>query len=100
MGKLRLVRFKQDCYRMGELSGLFVVGEDGWDKLQSLIKDETEIHFGEILGKHSEVEQRLTAENITMVTDDQSWILKAQELGIEIGYNPLDYLREDEDEDE
>jgi hypothetical protein len=62
-----------------------------------------EVYFGEILGKHSEVEGVLNPQDFQILTDDQDFIAKFEELGLETGYNPLAYLREveaDEDEDD
>ncbi len=96
--KLRLVAFNYDCGRGGSLSGTFVLDEYEWAKLQALIKAGHEVYFGEVLGKHSEVCGPIEDFDIDVVTEDQDWLYKAKELGInlDIGCNPLDYYGEED----
>ena len=96
--KLRLVAFNYDYGRQGFLSGNFVLDETGWNRLQALIKDGDTVYFGEVLGKHSDVYGPIEDSDIGVVTEDQDWLYKAEELGInlDVGYNPLDYY-EDKD---
>lgn len=98
---LRLIRFEFYCGRQGSLNGTFMLDEEGWDKLQNLIEAGDVVYFGEVLGKHSEVFGPIDPDDIEVVTEDQDWLHKAQELGIDLdsGYNPLDYYEEDDDED-
>ena len=49
MGKV-LVHFEWDCGRQGMVDGLFVTTQE---KIDAAIG--TEVYFGEILGKHSEI---------------------------------------------
>lgn len=94
-----IVEFYQDCGRMGDLSGMFVCDKAELEKLY----DKT-VYFGEVLGKHSDVEIDVTTENLTVKTDDQDFIAKFIEImgdGTISGYNPFDYIDEDElNEDE
>lgn len=53
-----------------------------------------DVYFGEILGKHSEVYGTIEEGEITLESDDPLVVKNA----VESGYNPLDYLEEDEDE--
>ena len=92
-----LVRFHWDCRRMGEVEGLFVCTEEEYNDLIG-----EDVYFGEILGKHSEVYGTVTEEDLTIISDDQekiNWLVEV--IGdIDIsGYNPLNYVREDEDEE-
>ena len=99
MTTLRFMKFYWDCGRMGDLHGKFVVDQAEYDRLMSFVGKR--IYFGEVLGKHSEVEGELGAEDLEVVTDDQTFLLKARELGIDLtsGYNPLDYVDDAEDEE-
>ena len=58
------------------------------------------IYFGEVLGKHSEVEVVLEADDITALTDDQDFIEKIGRyigVGTNIsGFNPLSYYEPEE----
>lgn len=83
---------------MGEVEGLFIAEET--DVSAALGKD---VYFGEILGKHSDISGTLDAEDLTVMSDDQEFISKVEQVfGTTClsGYCPLDYLSEDEDEDE
>lgn len=86
----KLYRFYWDCGRQGDVDGLFTSEESTVN--ESIGKH---VYFGEILGKHSEVHGTLSAEDIEVVSDDQDFIEKLENLlGTNIsGYNPLHYLR-------
>lgn len=93
-----LYSFYWDVRRMGCVEGLFICEPE---VLESHIGKQ--VYFGEILGKHSEVYGTLYREDIKCISDDQDkveWLFNL--LGASVsGYNPLDYLAEDEeDEDE
>lgn len=93
----KLYQFYWDVGRMGDVEGLFVADET---VVQRAIGQE--IYFGEILGKHSEVHGTLDAGDLTVKSDDQDFIDKLVEIigSTEIsGYNPLQYLPEEEEED-
>jgi len=93
-----IARFYWDCGRMGEVDGLFVSTKESLESAYG-----KEVYFGEILGKHSEVCGTLNEGDITILTEDQDFITKFIEImgdgGIS-GYNPLDYLPEEYEEDE
>lgn len=94
---LKLYSFHWDCGRSGDLDGLFVAEED---QIESAIGKR--LYFGEVLGKHSEVEGILEASDLEEVSSEQdkiTWLVDL--LGTSIsGFNPLEYLEEEEDEDE
>lgn len=94
-----IAEFYQDCGRMGDLSGMFVCEKEQLEKLYGHT-----VYFGEVLGKHSDVELDMTEKNLSIKTDDQDFIAKFIEImgdGTISGYNPLDYIDEDElNEDE
>ena len=91
---LKLYRFCWPQHRGGDVEGLFV--EDS-DVVENAIG--SNVYFGEICGKHSEVYGTLDEEDLTVVSEDQekiSWLVDI--LGRSIsGYNPFDYI-EDQDE--
>ncbi len=91
---LVLARFFWDCGRMGHVEGLFVTTRETLTAAYG-----KRVYFGEILGKHSEVDGTLDEGDITIVTDDQAFIGKLVEyIGSSVsGYNPLSYMQgEDE----
>ena len=88
----KLYRFYLDLRRMGCVEGLFVEEE-------SVVKESIGkmVYFGEILGKHSDVQGELEEKHLTVVSEDQDFITKLEELlGSNVsGYNPLSYMDED-----
>lgn len=88
----KLYRFSWDCGRMGDVTGIFVVDED---KVAEAIGKN--VYFGEILGKHSEVQGTLTSDDLTVLTDDAEFIAKAKAYGlVPTGYNPLSYMGDED----
>lgn len=93
-GKRGLYRMVWDAGRMGTLSGLFTATDE---EIKAAIGQR--VYFGEVLGKHSEVYGTLEASEVALVTDDPAFVSKFDEYGCASGYNPLDYINE-EDGDE
>ena len=91
----KLFSFYADCGRMGHLDGLFIATQEEVDSAIG-----KHVYFGEVLGKHSEVEGTLEADEITLISDDQekvNWLLDL--LGCNVsGFNPLDYVRDDDED--
>lgn len=87
----KLYKFSWDCGRMGEVDGLFVAESEDLDKAIGKT-----IYFGEILGKHSEVYGDLEEGDCEVITDDPQVIKIFEDHNISSGYNPLDYLQEDQ----
>ena len=93
-----LVEFYLDYGRMGCLDGLFVTTTEELEKLYG-----KEVYFGECLGKHSEVFATMKANQFEVKSDDPAFIEKLVEIiGDDTisGYNPFNYLEEDDEEDE
>ena len=91
-----LVRFRQSFGRMGSLSSLFVCARDEYD---SIIGQWA--HFGEALGKHSEISCELSADNLTIVSDDQeriAWLVGVIGSANISGRNPIDYIAIDDED--
>lgn len=83
----KLYRFGWNCGRQGVVRGLFVA--DDANVKAALGR---EVHFGEILGKHSEICGMLKEEDLTALTDDIDFLAKFDEYDCASGYNPLDYI--------
>lgn len=93
----KLYAFHWDCGRSGDINGLFVAD----DKLVNDIVG-SRLHFGEILGKHSDISGTLDLKDLTVKSEDQDFINKLVEvIGSTTisGYNPLGYLPEEDDEE-
>ena len=86
----KLYRFHADFGRMGDLTGIFVEDEEKIAKLTG-----TRVHFGEVLGKHSDIALVIKADHFEALTDDQTFIEKFEGLRCQSGTNPLRYLEEE-----
>lgn len=84
-------KFYWDCGRNGDLSGVFVATQD---EINNAIGKR--IYFGEVLGKHSEIYGFLEKDDVELLTNDQFFIDKVIEYGLLSGYNPLEYIEEEE----
>lgn len=92
----KLYSFFWDCGRMGDVEGLFIA----WDyEVEKAIG--SPVYFGEILGKHSEISGTLSSVDLEVVSEDQDkidWLLNL--LGPTVsGYNPLDYVQPEGDDE-
>ena len=87
-----IYRFLADFGRQGYLTGVFAANEK---EIQFLIG--RRIYFGEVLGKHSEVQHLMEESDFQLLTTDQDFIAKAEEYRLlPTGTNPLEYLSEDQ----
>ncbi len=80
-------RLSIDFGRMGEVEGIFIAESE---KVKDIIGKH--IYFGEILGKHSEVQGTLEENEIELITEDQTAVEVIEKYGLETGYNPFGYL--------
>ena len=90
-----LVKFYWDCGRAGSLDGVFVCEKEELESLPG-----RSVYFGEVLGKHSEIYGELDEGDFEILTDDQDFIEKFAQLIGGSGFNPFDYIEEDEEDEE
>ncbi len=97
MTKQLLVEYHADFGRMGDLQGLFVCTED---ELKAAMGES--VYWGEVLGKHSEIDHDLSDDDITIKSEDQDFIAKLVDLlGTDIsGFNPVSKIQEQQRERE
>lgn len=77
--------FYEDCGRMGDLSGVFLTEKR---KVEELIG--TEVYFGEVLGKHSEIYFVIEEPMIEMISDNPELIAIFEKYPqLESGYDPV-----------
>ena len=92
----KLYSFFWDCGRMGDVEGLFIAEESEVDSAIG-----SQVYFGEILGKHSEISGTLSSVDLKVISDEQDkidWLLGI--IGYNVsGYNPLDYVQPEEDDE-
>ena len=91
--------YKYDSYygRMGSLDGIFIADEEEVERLKGY-----SARFGEVLGKHSYITDDSWFDNTEVLTNDQDFIAKFIEImgdGTISGYNPMDYIDEDEEDE-
>ena len=84
-------KFFWDCGRMGELYGLFLATDE--DVKAAIGK---RAYFGEVLGKHSEIEGEVEEADITLVSDDPAVVKVIEDHNLQSGYSPLDYLMDED----
>ncbi len=84
-----LYKMHIDCGRMGKLRATFVSTSEA---IENLIGQK--IYFGEVLGKHSDISIVMQPEYFTIVTQDQDFIYKFMEYGLESGHVPFYYIEE------
>ena len=89
-----IYRFNFDAGRMGSLDGTFIADTEAVD---NLIKSGREVYFGEVLGKHSEISGLIEKSDITLLTTDSAAIKVFEEFNFSSGYNPFDYLDDNDD---
>ncbi len=87
MNKLGIYKFYWDCGRQGDIEGIFVA-YDG--EVKDAIGENA--HFGEVLGKHSEIYGIIEPNDIFLLTDDEAIVDIFEDHGFRSGYNPLDYI--------
>lgn len=95
--KLFLYRYRW-IRRDGIIEGLFIT-----DKKSLIEGIEETVHFGEVLGKYSDVSGEFKFEHLELISDDQDYIQKTLEIfktKTLSGYNPLQYVVKDEDTEE
>lgn len=73
-------------FRGGEVSGMFLAKKK---YIEYMIENEVSVHFGEILGKHSDVRATICDDDIEMVSDEKNVIDFFKKYKFENGYNPL-----------
>lgn len=89
----KLYKFYVDFGRQGDLEGLFIAKDTDVKKLMG-----TEVYFGEVLGKHSEVSEVMMEDMFTAIEIPKETLeLLEKELGQTwSGLNPFDFESEDE----
>lgn len=86
-----IYKYNENFGRMGYLSGVFI--EDS-DKTKEMLG--SNVYFGEILGKHSEIVGTMSNKTLTFVTADPTIIQLFEEFELSNGTNPFDYLDSEE----
>ena len=86
-----IYRYYLDYDRHGSLEGIFLASER---ELKNLVGKE--LSFGEVLGKHSDVRDTFSMDNVEIVTVDPEVTRFFYMYDLSSGYNPLDYYKIEE----
>lgn len=81
-----LYKFHFGAGRQGTLYGLFIA--DPKD-VRKLIDSKKIVHFGEVLGKHSDIRGPIEDHDLILVTDDPEKIKWAEEERLCFGFDPF-----------
>ncbi len=90
---MKMYKFGMDCGRMGRLNGLFFAEEDEI----ALLKEIECIHFGEVLGKHSNIVCPDVMACITEIECSDEVVKMIYEAVGNVGTNPLNYIGEEDE---
>lgn len=85
---VRLWKFHWYCGRMGDLNGLFLADDAEIDAMVGKYA-----YFGEVLGKHSEIDGTLEQGDLTLSSSDPAvvdWFQR--EFGGSFGHNPREAI--------
>ena len=82
-------KFSWDCGRQGTLEGVFVEKKSNMKKVVG-----QHVYFGEVLGKHSEIQGVVEDSDIVLVSDDPAVVQIFEDNDISIGYNPYEYFKD------
>lgn len=84
--------------RSADITGTFIADSEDVAKIMGKY-----VYLGEVAGKHSEVDGNIDPGDITLKTEDQTFIAMFEEIMGEdwsTGINPLEYYEPEEDEEE
>lgn len=87
-----IYKYYLNCGRMGSIGSLFIADMSEVNSAIGSI-----VRFDEVLGKHSYTEDILTESSLNVLSTDQEFIRKFEEImgsGTISGHNPLDNLQE------
>lgn len=72
--------------RGGDIEGIFIADKR---HIEYMVEHELYVHFGEILGKHSDVSVRVCDNEIKMLSDEPEVLDFFEKYDFSSGYNPL-----------
>jgi hypothetical protein len=87
-----IYRFQYDCGRMGAISGIFVADTADVEKINGHT-----VFFGEVLGKHSEIDVDIDIEeNLILISYEPVDVEVFERLELATGYDPFDFWEGDD----
>ena len=73
----------------GKLHGIFVASKED---VEALIESGRFVYFGEVCGKHTDVCDQMTTDNLTLVSDIEEDVAWFESLSLATGFNPFEYI--------
>ena len=102
MGKDCLWKYTLDCTPWGNVEGVFIATRE---QVNSLIGKT--VHFGNVLGIHSDVYGKVSMDQMMMLTDEVDTVNAFRKVfdsnsdhSVTFGYNPFDYVLHNEKKEE
>jgi len=95
---MKLYEFYCDCGRMGHLEGLFVASQE---EVNNAIGNT--IYFGEVLGKHSDIDVDLEEKHLKVLSEDRDkieWLVEIMGDTSISGFNPIEMWQEQSEDEE
>jgi len=89
---LGVYKLAVDCGRMGSLDAVFVASRGDVAEVMG-----QEIHFGEILGKHSDVSVKMREDKLYLVSEEPKLVELVLEHGLSTGPNPIHYWKDQQE---
>ena len=86
--ELAIYRFNLYVDRMGSIEGTFTATPN---HVRLLVDSGMQVHFGEVLGKHSEIIAEIAKADIELITDNAEVVSMFEEYGLGCGYNPFNF---------
>jgi hypothetical protein len=87
-----IYKFDWSCGRMGDLEGVFLADSAA---IENAIGKQA--YFGEVLGKHSEIYGPIRETDVRLISDSPSDVAVFSRLKLDSGFNPLDYIDDEEE---
>lgn len=92
----KLYKLSMDCGRSGSLNGVFTATDE---EIATFLNKP--IGFGEVLGKHSDIQGVVVESELTVISKNPDFIEEwDKNTGGTVGINPLDYYYDEENEEE
>jgi len=89
-----IYKIEIDYGRSGSLYGIFVADTE---RVKKVVEEKTSVYFGEVLGKHSEVEVTFNdPADFILVSDDPAVVEVFEKHEMATGYDPFDYIDDGE----
>jgi len=88
MSKKGVYKLDFSVGRQGDLTGVFIATDE---QVEVLLKEDIQVYFGEVMGKHSEVYGPIDEGEIILITEEKKVVDMVEEFELSTGYDPFTY---------